>query len=260
MDGGEAEEKNEYPMEITSPILAGSHVRTVGAETDLLNMSMRADNLQTGEQPPTTVAETDMITPRISKKRKADEMTLSPVLNDEMKEYLKEVNEIQSKVPEKTTLIEVDDQEPEEIVTVQKEKQNEVNTMKELTKRTPDEKPQESTSVSGIKQPIICERCRGAIKREEVEIGYIREKLENSGIMTPEDKEELAGRNWPEHLFINTKTKKGNPLIGTVEDDTILVIKKKESSKLVETAMSRFPEMASMLMNNEDDMKKEECK
>ncbi|KAI5712417.1 hypothetical protein M8J75_008190 [Diaphorina citri] len=299
MDGGEAEEKND-PMETTSPILAGSHVRTVGAEADLLNMSMRADNLQTGEQPPTTVAETDMITPRTSKKRKADEMTLSPVLNDEMKEYLKEVNKMcvemtilhklieknvntkveikekvrhmakiakkvlkiegtlkyntsQPKVPE-TTLLELDDQESEEIVTVQKEKQNEVNSMKELTKRTPDEEiPQESTSVSGIKQPIICERCRGAIKREEVEIGYIRGKLENSGIMTPEDKEELAGRNWPEHLFINTKTKKGNPFIGTVEDDTILVMKKKENSRLVETAMSRFPEMTSMLSNNEDD-------
>jgi hypothetical protein len=79
---------------------------------------------------------------------------------------------------------------------------------------------QESTSVRENKQPIICKRCRGAIKREKVDIGHIREKLENSGIMSPEEKEELPRRNWPEHLFTNTKTKKGNPFIGTLEDGT----------------------------------------
>lgn len=109
-------------------------------------------------------------------------------------------------------------------------------------------------------EPIICERCRTIVKKEELEIDEIRGSLQRVAELTVEERRTLSNRNWPECLFQNTKVVRGNPFMGSKDiNGVILVMGKNDESRLIDTAIARFPEIKMLVEEEEDKEEENDC-
>lgn len=110
------------------------------------------------------------------------------------------------------------------------------------------------------KLEAYCTSCKNKICEDEVEKKAqeqkenIRNKIEmiSSNLIETsrlESIHDLLGEKWPASAYTKVTQKKGNPFIGEWQHDMILLVKKDENSKLVDSALHKFPDMKELLID-----------
>lgn len=108
---------------------------------------------------------------------------------------------------------------------------------------------------------VVCTKCKKKVaeekkanenKDEKQLQKSIRDQIEaiakNNEIMSKQASiKNLLDEEWPDSSFKKVSRKKGNPFIGGWHQDMLLIVKKDESTKLVESATYKFPDIKEVM-------------